>query len=253
VKVSVSVGRAAAIALAALIGFFFARASTGLPHYGESRGPEELRFAIQALATRHATNLNAFVNFDYRSFDTLGEEFIFLEAIAGFSLLLAERRGEKSDEPLEAAPGRSSDHGDPVIRTISTAYAPIAILYGIYMAVHGQLTPGGGFQGGVIIATGVLALWWGGGYAAFQAIVPKEGAEAFETVGAIGYVAIGIAALAVAGVFLRNVLPFGSSGALYSGGIIDLLNVIVGAAIAGGFAVLFSEFVAETRADPDDA
>jgi len=248
-----TLGRIVAVLLAAVLGVLLARAVVGLPRYGESRGPDERRFAIQAVNARQATNLNAFVNFDYRGFDTLGEEFIFLVAVAAFSLLLAERRGEGETRLQPPSPGRGDDTNDPVLRVVTIAYAPIAVMYGIYMVMHGQLTPGGGFQGGVVVATGVLAMWFGIDSEQWDAVVPKDGSEGFETIGAIGYVGVGVAGLVAAGLFLRNVLPLGTTGALFSGGTIDLLNGLVGIAISGGFAVVTSEFVKETREPVDPA
>ncbi len=237
-------GAVLAVALCALACVAFA----GLPHFGESRGPYEQRRAIEAVRARQATNLDAFVNFDYRGFDTLGEEYIFLVAIGGFSLLLAERRGEISDAPRPPADGRASVAPDPVIRAFALAFVPACILYGFYVVLHGQLTPGGGFQGGVAIATGALAAWLGGGYRRFVRVFPKTPVEGFETLGALGYVALGAGALLAGGTFMQNVLPLGKAGALFSAGTIDALNGFVGMAISGGFVVLFVEFLKETRA-----
>ena len=239
--------RVVAAALVVALGVLALWAMAGLPKYGESRGPYEQRRAVEAIRARQATNLDAFVNFDIRGFDTLGEEYIFLVAIAGFSLLLAERRGEVTDAARPPARGRVAVAPDPVLHAFALGFVPVCVLFGFYVVLHGQLTPGGGFQGGVAIATGALAAWFGGGYARFMRIFPKTPVEGFETLGALGYVALGAGALLVGGVFMQNVLPLGKAGALFSSGTIDALNGVVGMAIAGGFVVLFAEFLKETR------
>jgi multicomponent Na+:H+ antiporter subunit B len=241
----------AALLVLALAGLA-AWAVAGLPHFGASRGPYERRFAIEAVRSRQATNLDAFVNFDYRGFDSLGEEYIFLVAIAGFSLLLAERRGKTSGAPRPPVPSRAAMAPDPAVRVFALVFSPVCILFGSYMVVHGQLTPGGGFQGGVAIATGTLALWFGSGYERYMRILPKTPVEAFETLGALGYVGLGAFALLSGGAFMQNVLPLGKAGALFSSGTIDVLNILVGMAISGGFIVLFAEFLKETRLPSDD-
>lgn len=226
-----------------------ARACLLFPHFGESRGPYEQRRAIESVRASHADNLDAFINFDLRGFDTLGEEFIFLVAIAGFSLILRENRSEKKHEPMAAAPGRSPRDAGPEVALATYVYVPVAIVYGIYIVIHGQLTPGGGFQGGVALASGILAIALGIGFPAFARIAPKDAVEAFEAAGAFAYVALGVAMLVAGGVFLRNALPHGDTGALVSSGTILALNDAVGIAIVGGFLVLFAEFLKEMKAD----
>ncbi len=238
-----------ALALALVCG----RAVVHLPGYGESRGPYEQRRAIESVRTRHATNLDAFVNFDFRGFDTLGEEFIFLVSVAGFALLLQERRGETTGDERAASPPRKPGPTDPVIRVASVVFVPFALAFGLYVVAHGQLTPGGGFQGGVALATGALGIFLAAGFERYERTVPKSAVEAFEMLGAFGYIAIGAAGLVGGGVFLRNLLPYGETGSLFSGGTIDLLNYAVGMAVAGGFIVVFIEFLKETLAPRGDA
>ena len=241
---------AAAIALA--VGVVFARAASHLPGYGKSRGPAEQRRAVESVRARHATNLDAFVNFDWRGFDTLGEEFIFLVSVAGFALLLRERRGAPVDRERDPVPGRAPDDGEPVVRVASLIFVPLALVFGLYMIVHGQLTPGGGFQGGAILATAALGIYIGAGFENSRRTVPKDAVEIFEMIGALGFIALGAAGLAAGGVFMRNVLPLGETGSLLSGGTIDALNDVVGMAISGGFIVVFIEFLKETLQTKDD-
>ncbi len=236
------------VALAAVLGSAVLR----LPSFGESRGSYEQRRAVQAVQSRHATNLDAFVNFDLRGFDTLGEEFIFLVAIAGFSLLLRERRGEIQAQARAAADERRPHDREPVVRIASLLFIPVALIFGLYIVIHGQLTPGGGFQGGVVLATAALGVFLATGYDGYERVFPKSPVEAYETIGGIGYVAFGFAGLLVAGSYMRNILPLSVTGALVSGGTIDALNGVVGIAISGGFIVLFSEFIKETRAAGQD-
>ena len=242
-------------ALVALtLALVFARAVLHLPGYGESRGTYEQRRAIESVRARHATNLDAFVNFDLRGFDTLGEEFIFLVSVGGFALLLRERR-EETVTDRERAPKAPRQPGeiDPVIRVASLVFVPLALVFGLYIVVHGQLTPGGGFQGGVALATGALAIFLGAGFDGYRRTVPKDAVEGFEMLGAFGYIAIGAAGLFTGGVFLRNLMPIGETGSLFSGGTIDALNYAVGMAVAGGFIVVFIEFLKETLATKERA
>ena len=239
-------GRLAPLVLIVALVFTLGAAVLRLPSFGQTRGAYEQRRAVQAVQSRHATNLDAFVNFDLRGFDTLGEEFIFLVAIAGFSLLLRERRAQQPAQTQAVAEYEPHD-GEPVVWIASSLFVPAACIYGLYIVVHGQLTPGGGFQGGVVLATAALAIFLGTGRAGYERVFPKSPVEAYETLGGLGYVAFGFAGLLLSGSFMRNVLPLSVTGALVSGGTIDALNIVVGIAISGGFIVLFSEFIKEMR------
>ena len=97
---------------------------------------------------------------------------------------------------------------------------PAVVVFGMYVVTHGQLTPGGGFQGGVILATAPLFLYLAGEFGEFRKAVPRTLVHIAEAVGGGGYAAIGIACLGAGRAFLQNVLPLGSKGTILSGGTI---------------------------------
>ncbi len=114
--------------------------------------------------------------------------------------------------------------------------------------LHAQLTPGGGFQGGVIVASGLLLLFLCEGYPAWRRLMRTGMLDALEGGGAAMYAVAGLAPMAVGARYLENVLPSGQLRALLSGGMILILNWAVALAVAGGFGILFVEFLKETRA-----
>ena len=83
--------------LAALLFWGF----TGLPDFGHYRGPYGFVLNRVALPERHTTNVVAAAVFDYRGFDTLGEEFILFTAVLGVALLLREREEQKESEDAD--------------------------------------------------------------------------------------------------------------------------------------------------------
>jgi multicomponent Na+:H+ antiporter subunit B len=117
------------------------------------------------------------------------------------------------------------------------------LVLGVYIVTHGQLTPGGGFQGGVVLAAAVILVFVAGGRVAMAPIRPTGAAEALEAVGAGGYVVIGIAGLIAGMRFLSNFLPLGTVGSLLSSGTITSLSTIVGLEVAGALTLIVSEFV----------
>jgi multicomponent Na+:H+ antiporter subunit B len=120
---------------------------------------------------------------------------------------------------------------------------PAILAIGIYIVVHGQITPGGGFQGGVILAAGPLVVFLAGRYLRMRLVAPETLVEIGDAAGALGYALVGLSGLVLAGVFFKNFLPLGISGHLLSGGQLDVASTAVGLEVSGAFLVAFSEFL----------
>jgi multicomponent Na+:H+ antiporter subunit B len=197
-----------------------------------------------AVEERSATAVVSAVNFDYRGFDTLGEEFILFAAVLGLALLLRETREEHhitvADDDL---PGREPPPTSAAVRLATLLLAGPTVLLAVYITAHGHLTPGGGFQGGVIAATALLLVYLGSDYATLRRVRPVSLVESTEAAGAAAFVLIGIGGLIAGGAFLENFLPPGDPGELVSAGTIPLLSIAVGFEVAGGFVLLLSEFL----------
>jgi len=133
-----------------------------------------------------------------------------------------------------------------VIRLIGYVVLPITLVAGGYLVAHGAISPGGGFQGGVAIATAIHLLYVAGDYAALERLRPVQLFEATEAAGLTAYVALGVAAIAAGSAFLTNVLPWGTYQTLVSAGSVPLLNAAAGAAVLSGVVVLLSEFLHQT-------
>ncbi len=217
-----------------------------MPRFGDHPMPYGDLINAVGLAERHTTNMISAINFDYRGFDTLGEEFMLLCAVGGATVLLRGSRGETECDP-QRVPGR------PIIaRADSTVLAcrlfgAVIVLFGLYVLLHAMTTPGGGFQGGAIIATGLLCVFLGEGYAGWRRVAHSELFDALEGGGAALYALCGFASLLMGLPFLQNMLPFGQKGDLFSGGLMQFENAGVGAAVTGGFVILLIEFLEETR------
>ena len=98
-----------------------------------------------------------------------------------------------------------------------------------------------------------MLVYVGNGYRVYRHTTPKRLVELVEALAAGSYSLIGIAAMIAGEAFLTNVLPLGKRRNLLSGGTIPLINFAVGLEVAAGFALLFLEFLEETRADePED-
>jgi multisubunit Na+/H+ antiporter MnhB subunit len=124
-----------------------------------------------------------------------------------------------------------------IVRTIIRSLLPIVLVFGAYIISYGHLTPGGGFQGGMILVGAVMCVYLAYGYDAVRRI-EDEDLDLAEHLGALMYVVVGLAALSLGAPFLTNVLPAGPVGSLASGGIVLVLNVVVGFKVAAGTLIV---------------
>jgi multicomponent Na+:H+ antiporter subunit B len=207
----------------------------GMPAFGSTDHPYR-DLAVPA-SVRHATaNVVASVNFDQRAFDTMGEETIFFGSVLAVTVLLRPAHDERQQQE-EGTRG-------PLEATRFTGYLllPVVLVVGLDIVLHGHLTPGGGFQGGMVLATGLHLLYVAGRYRSLEQLRPMPLFEISESVGIVAFPALGFAGIAVAGSFLANVLPLGKFGQPLSSGLVLPLNIAVGMAVASGGIVMLAHF-----------
>jgi multicomponent Na+:H+ antiporter subunit B len=216
----------------------------GLPAFGDFHGAYGLLVDRIEPHVRHATDIVTGLNFDLRAFDTLGEEFILFASVSGVALLLRHLRDE--DDEIERsrslAEHRFAGASDS-LRLMSLILIPLLVSLGVYLVLHGALTPGGGFQAGVVLAAGPLAILLAGRYLALKRVAPEWALEAVDSAGAAAYTLIGLGGLIFAGVYLKNFLPLGTSGHLLSAGMMPLNSIAVGLEVTGAFLLTWTEFL----------
>ena len=200
----------------------------------------------RTFSDRNITDAVTAVNFDYRGFDTIGEEFILFVSVLGAIVLLhiAEERKEKL-LPDAAARWRDLAASDAT-RLWILVMLPPKIAFGIYIVAHGQLSPGGGFQGGVILASAALILYIGEQFSYFRDVLSHDALEIAEASGAGAFVLIGMLAWLKGLPYLTNFLPLGKTHELTSGGTIPLISLATGVEVAAGFTLLLYAFLQET-------
>lgn len=174
------------------------------------------QYVEDGVETFGAANLVTSVVVSYRGLDTLGEVTVLFAAAAGISLVFSRLSHQKE-----------SDGNPPseILETGAKILFPMIFLFGIYIFVNGHLTPGGGFQGGVIIASGFLLLMFAGlvGHLNHSFVTFLEGFSGAS------YVAVGLLGLWLAGGFLDpRFLPAGEFGSLFSAGAIPVIYSLIG-------------------------
>jgi multicomponent Na+:H+ antiporter subunit B len=225
------------LASATGLGAFLLWAVAGLPDFGHYGGPYGTILNSVAVGERHTTNVVSSVVFDYRGFDTLGEEFILFGAVMGVALLLRHVREEG---------GRSPDRmSSDAVRLAGGGFAVALFVLGLYVVAHGYLTPGGGFQGGVVLASAFALVYLAGEYGSYRALARAPVIDFVEGGGAGGYAVVGVVSLLLGSAYLHNFGPLGTTGKLASGGSIPFLNVASALEVSAAFVLLFTEFVEE--------
>lgn len=227
-----------AVALATL----WATAGQQLPGPVELRDRYLLAINTHVVPERNTTDAITAVNFDYRGIDTLGEEFILFVSVMGTLVLLREAHEKPKTLPDAVSEGRRLPASDALRLWTLVMCAP-TFLFGVYMVTHGQLTPGGGFQGGVILASNAVLAYLGLGFETFKKIAAHSVMEVVEAIGVLAFISVGVIGLIKGLPFLTNVLPLGASGELTSSGTIALISAATGLEVAAGFILLLHAFL----------
>lgn len=131
-----------------------------------------------------------------------------------------------------------------IVKKTTQLLAGIVFLYGAYIVVHGHLTPGGGFAGGVIIAGSYILLILAFGSSFLNLTKEETGSTFAENLSILIALLIALAGvLAGANAFFNNWLPRGTVGQLISGGVIPLYNICIGTEVAASVLTLFLALV----------
>lgn len=174
-------------------------------------------YARKAASETGSANLVTAVVVTYRGFDTLGEvSILFLTAsIISFMFKYKEEHATKK----EYRPASE------LLISSTQVFTPIMLIVGIYIFANGHLSPGGGFQGGAVIASAfLLMLLANPGMHLSHKIISRV-----ESISGIGFVLAGVAGLVYAGGFLDNtVLSKGEFGHLLSAGLIPIIYIFIG-------------------------
>ena len=137
-----------------------------------------------------------------------------------------------------------------IVRTGANLLYPFILIFGLYVIMHGHLTPGGGFQGGAVVATGVALVIVAYSFEEVTSMIKKVGMKARESIGLLLFIGAGVAALAAGAPFFSNILAnsgllFGQTvpagpnpGDLNTAGVIPIMNVAVGIEVWGGLAII---------------
>ncbi len=125
-----------------------------------------------------------------------------------------------------------------VVRTTTKLISPFLVTYAVYLMVYGHLSPGGGFQAGVVLAVSVILLITSHGYKKVRKRFKFKEVGMIENISAVFLVSLGLIGF-MFGSFFYNFLTKGKFGSVISGGIIPLFNVSIGLKVGAAFTFVF--------------
>lgn len=211
--------------LLAVLGFYtattFFEIGFGEPHFVQGAEPVKDIYLSETVSNLSVSNAVTAIVVNFRGFDTLGEVTVLFLAVTALGSILYKKRHEVGERAVLFS-------GSTIVTAGSKLLFPAIILLGAYIFIHGHLSPGGGFQGGVVIATGFLLMLLA--YENFS--VGHKALSIVESVAGIVFAGVGLLGFIGGGTFLENFLPTGVLNNLFSGGIIPIIYIAVGFKVA---------------------
>lgn len=222
------------ITFLAIIGFYIVFVFSAFQFGEKYKGVSE-HYVKEGIVENRASNLVTSIVVNYRGFDTLGEVTVLFLAATGLSFLLFSCRCKREFKRIKSS---------LVLRTSTNILFPLVLIFGTYIFIHGHLTPGGGFQGGSVIASGVILLFLA--YRDFHS--NHKTLSSIEALAGITFAGIGLAGLIYAKSFLSNsVLPLGQWNRLFSAGVIPLIYIAIGFKVGAELSGLISDMITTTK------
>ncbi len=172
------------------IAVLFTLAALRLPDFGGASHPYGDRTLPNAVR-HHTPNVISSINFDQRAFDTLGEELILMASALAAVVVLRTVRAEQEDTAGEHAYGPAEVFD--ALRITGYLLLPVTVVAGVYIVAHGYQSPGGGFQGGIVLGSAIHLIYLAGDYPALERVRPIPMFENGEAIAAGAFVVLAIA------------------------------------------------------------
>jgi multicomponent Na+:H+ antiporter subunit B len=189
-----------------------------------------------ALSDTGAVNTVSSIYLGYRAMDTLGETLVLLVSITGTMGILINL-GKENEEALSLslAPEKRPTNAQRthLLEVVASKLGPVVLLFGFYVMLYGHISPGGGFQGGVIVASAIVFLALG-----TETQSKLTNTTVLGRIEALSFLVLII--VATSGVFFERGF-FGNpikSGSSLSVNFIILLNIIIGLKVGTSIAVM---------------
>lgn len=236
-----------AIIVALATGLLLVFGTFDMPWYGDPQAPAHLHLAARFLEDSGTEidipNVVTSVLASYRGYDTLGEVVVIFTAGTAVLILLAA--GSVEHDLPDSRPGLISN---PILKVVVLRIIPLVILFGLYVQLHGDYGPGGGFQAGVILGAGLITLALLTDSRTMQQVLSELWIIRGMAIGVLIYGLVGVASMFRDGEYLDySVLAQSSTDGQHLG--IHLIELGVGVTVAFTMLSLFVSFNRRKQTD----
>ncbi|MBU1669794.1 MAG: hypothetical protein KKF41_01640 [Actinobacteria bacterium] len=177
-----------------------------------------------------APNIITSVILNYRGYDTMGEVTVIFSALCAVVALLDREKRGRSRSAADISKVKSS----VIVRTVVRIAVPVIILFAVYTILHGETSPGGGFQGGAIVGASIILFTLAFGLPESTDRMPLGARIPMESSAMLAFLAMGFLGLAFGVEFLTYALPGIHGQATETIRMLMLMVVEIGIGVAGG-------------------
>lgn len=201
-------------------------------------------YVKQSLEDTHAVNIISAIILNYRGFDTLGESHVLFIAVCSVLILLRITPSESGAHLSAYDYDESNDepHDDAILKTCARFLFPVTVIFGLYIILNGNLSPGGGFSGGAIIGAGLILYLSVYGYPRIRRFFTYNTFRVLSCFALMTYALSKGYHFVTGANGLESGIPIGDIGSIFSGGLLLPLNICVGVVVACTMYALFTMF-----------
>lgn len=212
-----------------------------MPKMGDPTNPTNTHVAPRYLkegpTEAGAENIVTDVILNYRGYDTMGEVTVIFTALCAVLAVLKREKAGKSRSDIETSQVEPS----VIVKTIVTIFFPFIFLFAVYVILHGETSPGGGFQGGAILGAGFIIFSLIFGFSRGLKKLPLKLRTLMESTAPISFFLVGIIGLLFGLSFLTYMIPAFSPHAQHAMVAYGMLFIEIGIGV-GGAAIFTSIF-----------
>lgn len=192
-------------------------------------------FLVNGFLQTGSQNLVTGIYLDYRLFDSIFEAGILLIAVSGVMWISQHNITEKNASFMI-----DKQKTPELFVTFSRLLYPMMLMFGFYVIINGHMSPGGGFQGGAIVATAILILY-------YIDISKSIDVKLILTIEKFLFILL---------IVVGGISYFTTDGLLFTNFILNpdykdiylmTLNILIGIKVALGLTAIFTAFLKEGR------
>lgn len=219
-----------------------------MPYFGQAdtlMDSEVSEFYVKhTLEHTGATNIITGIILNFRGFDTLGESHVLFIAVCSVIILLKMAPHEE-DPALHVSDYDEiiKDQGeDYILSSLSKILFPLICMFGVYIILNGNISPGGGFSGGAVIGAGLILYLSAYGYKRIRRFFTFKTFKTVSCLALLCYTASKTFHFVTGANEIHVPIPLGTPGTIFSGGLLLPLNIFVGLVVACTMYALYTLF-----------